>query len=92
MLIWSIVLCILIISSLLVDLGVFHFPFLISPWNEIILDILLLFIVLGILSRTATMNRSGEKEKMRDTIKKLLKEIKELKGETDEQKFEPPLE
>jgi|GEM_PF-3826383 len=92
MLTWSIVLCIFILTSLLFDLGILHLAFLIPPWNEIILDIVLLFIVLGILYRSATMNRMGEKEKMRETIKKLLKEIKELRGESEEEKFAPPSE
>ncbi|MCK4234969.1 hypothetical protein KAX75_11105 [candidate division WOR-3 bacterium] len=58
--------------------------FLIDPWDKIILDIILLFITLGILHRMILMTRKAEKEKLADVIKELSKEIKVLKGEKEE--------
>jgi hypothetical protein len=90
MLVWIIVICCLVIVSLIKNLGYLSFPFLIEPWRNIILDIILLFIVLGILLRMVTLSRKGEKESLKNTIKELLTEIKQLKGETEKNTFVPP--
>lgn len=84
MLLWIVVMCLLVIISLVQHLGFFIFPFLMDPWDKIILDIILLTIILGILYRMTTMRKKGEKEKLREKIKELVAEIKMLKGETEE--------
>lgn len=84
MLLWIVVMCLLVLTSLVQHLGFFTFPFLMDPWDKIILDILLLVIILGILYRMVTKKRTGEKEKLRDKIKELVAEIKTLKGEEEE--------
>ncbi|TES92971.1 MAG: hypothetical protein E3J87_03365 [Candidatus Cloacimonadota bacterium] len=84
MLLWIVVMCLLVLTSLVQHLGFFTFPFLMDPWDKIILDILLLIIILGILYRMVTKKKTGEKEKLRDKIKELVAEIKMLKGEEEE--------
>lgn len=84
MLIWPFVMCLFVIISIFQHLGLIQFFFLIDPWDKIILDIILLFITLGILHRMILMTRKAEKEKLADVIKELSKEIKVLKGEKEE--------
>lgn len=87
MIIWVFVLVVFIIISIINHLGIFTLSFIVPPWNEIILDIILLFITLGILYRMITMVKKQEKELLKNTIKNLVAELKSLKGETEEDKL-----
>ncbi len=81
MLIWPIVLCFFIVLSIVQHLGGITFSqFLVDPWDKIILDLTLLFIVLGILYRMAFQARKGEKEKLYKKVAELEEEIRKIKG------------
>ena len=81
MLIWPIVLCFFIVLSIIQHLGGITFSqFLVDPWDKIILDLTLLFIVLGILYRMAFQARKGEKEKLYKKVAELEEKIRKMKG------------
>ncbi len=80
MLIWLLIILIFIVLSMVQHLGFLQFGFLMDPWNKIILDIILLFIVLGIVYRIFTKSKKGEKENLKERIHSLENDIEALKG------------
>jgi uncharacterized protein YqhQ len=80
MLIWPIVILVFVLLSMIQHLGIIGFGFLMDPWDKIILDIILLFIVLGIVYRIFMKSKKREKETLMDRMKGLEDEIKRLKG------------
>jgi hypothetical protein len=78
MLIWPLVILIFVVLSMIQHLGIIGFGFLMDPWDKIILDIILLFIVLGIVYRIFLRSRKGERET-------LIVRMKELEDAGDQQ-------
>ena len=63
MFVWFIVVCLYVIVSFVQHLGVFDFSFLGNIGN-VIIDIIVLIIVLGILYRMTIIRRKGRREKV----------------------------
>jgi uncharacterized protein YqhQ len=80
MLIWPLIILVFVLLSMIQHLGILNFSFLMDPWDKIILDIILLFIVLGIVYRIFMKARKGERENLKVRLKELEDEIKRLKG------------
>ena len=80
MLIWPLVILVFVLLSMIQHLGIIGFGFLMDPWDKIILDIILLFIVLGIVYRIFMRSRKRERETLIARMKELEDEIRRLKG------------
>ena len=80
---WVFVLVIVTILSYLSDVGIltflqdFRVPFL----NASLMSILVLLCLIGLLVRLMKMSKKGEKEALREKVKKLEKELSELIGQ-----------
>lgn len=90
MLIWPLVILVFVLLSMIQHLGILSFGFLMDPWDKIILDIILLFIVLGIVYRIFMKSRKGERENLVARMKELEDEVKRLKGAHPEEEKEEP--
>lgn len=89
MLIWPLVILVFVLISMVQHLGIINFGFLMDPWDKIILDIILLFVVLGIVYRIFRKSRSGQRENMVTRLKELEDEVKRLEGAHPEEEKEP---
>lgn len=81
MLLWMVIILIAIALQIVMDMFMW---FGAHPFFNIQLrtyfDLVFLLIVLGMLYRILTMQRRGEKEKLKERIKELEERIKELEG------------
>jgi len=80
---WVFLLVVVTILSYLSDVGIltflqdFRVPFL----NASLMSILILLCLIGLLARMMKMSKKGEKEALREKVKKLEKELSELIGQ-----------